>query len=122
MGLVGDFNFFEQGVEGFVGFVADVSAVEAAMFGGGAGHCDEFGGVAVAADIVFEAARKTDGAFVHGLPGELSHFFDFGLRGDAFEVLAHDLFANGGVSGENSDVESGGIFAARSDPVGDRPR
>ena len=77
VGLLGDFDFFKQRVEGFVGFIANVRAVDAAVFGGAASHGDEFGGVAVAADFVFETTGKADGAFVHGLPGELRHFVDF---------------------------------------------
>src|SRR5690349_10633544 len=96
-------------------------AVEASVFGCGAGHSDEFGGVAVTADLVFKAAGKANGAFVHRLPSELSHFLNFGLGGNALEVLAHDLFANGRVAGENSDVERGSILLASGDPIGDRP-
>src|SRR5205814_10329093 len=33
------------------------------------------------------AAGKTDGAFIHGLPGELGHLFDFLRSGHAFEIF-----------------------------------
>src|SRR6266404_613486 len=115
--LLGYFDFFHQGVERFVGFIADVRAVETTVFGGAAGHGHEFGGVAVTADFVFEAAGESDGAFVHGLPGKLGQFFDFLWRRNAIENFDHDLFAYGGVSGEDGDVERGGIFAAVLDPI-----
>src|SRR5262249_23778178 len=105
--------------KGFVRLVANVRAIEAAMLGRGTGHGDKFGGVAVAADLVFEPARKADGAFVHALPSELRHFFDFRLRGDSLEILAHHLLADGGVTDEGGDVEGGGIFLPGFDPWGD---
>src|SRR4029077_16359493 len=121
-GLLGDLNFFKQRFECFIGLIADVRAVKAAVFSGGAGHSDDFGGVAVAADLVFEAAGEADRAFVHRLPRELRHLFDFWLAGDALEVLAHDLRTNGGVTSQPRDVDGGGIFLARLDPGGDGPR
>jgi hypothetical protein len=51
------------------------------------------------------------------LPGELSHFFDFLWCRNAFEILAHDLFADGGVTCEDRDVERCAMFAALFDPI-----
>src|SRR5260370_17274004 len=64
VGLLGDFDFFHQSVESFVGFVTDVRAVEAAVFGGAAGHGDEFGGVVVASHFLFITPAKAHCPFV----------------------------------------------------------
>ena len=117
LSLLGDFDFLQKCFEGFVGFIANVCGVNAAVLGCAAGHRDKFGGVAVAADFVLEATGQADSSFIHGLPGELRHFFDFRGCGYSFEVFSHDLFADGGVTGKHGYVERGGIFAALIDPI-----
>jgi hypothetical protein len=56
------------------------------------------------------------------LLGELRHFCDFVGRGDAAEILAHDLFADGGVAGHHGDVERGRIGSPSGEIWRDGPR
>ena len=51
----------------------------------------------------------------------MHHFFNFRRRGEALEILAHDLAANRGVSCEDRKIERGGMLLARFDPIFDRP-
>ena len=106
VGFLADFDFFLQGFERFIRFISDVRHVEGAgEFCGGCGHGDDFVGGGVAADLIFEAGGKADGAFLHGLRDELGHLFDFGGSGDALEVFGENLFADGGVADHDGDVE-----------------
>src|SRR5205807_244122 len=41
--------------------------------------------------------------------------------GHAFEIFAHDFFADGGMSGENREIQCSGKFAASLHPVLDGP-
>ncbi len=122
VGAFADGDFFVERGESFVAFVPNMGHVEAAVSGGDFCFGDDFIGGAVAGDVVFEAGGEADGAFVHGLLDELRHFCDFVGRGDAAEVFAHDLFADGGVAGHHRDVERGRIGAARGEIGRDGPR
>jgi len=44
-------------------------------------------------------------AFTHGLIDKLNHFFDFCGSCDALEIFAHYLLANGGMTGEQSNIQ-----------------
>src|SRR5579871_4700193 len=115
----GDF-LVERG-EALIAFVANVGHVEAAMRGRDSCFGDDFVGGTVARDVVFEPGGEADGAFIHGLLGELRHFGDFVGCRDAAKILAHDLIADSGVAGHHRNVERGRIGAPRGEIRRDGP-
>ena len=97
--------------------VAGVSAVEAALLGGGGGDGGQLVGVAVCAGGVGEARGESKGAVAHSLSSQVLHLRQLGIGGQPGSP-AHDSDADGGVGDEVKHV-AGGVAVKQGEEIRD---
>ncbi len=120
--LLADRDGFLKRFERAVGLVANMAHVEAAALGGDRRQGDQLFRVAVAADLIFESARETDGAFPHSAIDERRHPGHFLVARGPLVVIAHHRTTYRRVADHHQDVHSRRVSATLGQVLSDRPR
>ena len=99
-------QLIERGIESHV-LTADVADIAPAPGGCRSRQIEQFGVVRIDAGVIFEPAGKAERACLDVIGKELLHADDFGRRGDALVVFAHDCSAQISVAGIGRDIDRG---------------